>query len=226
MPIVHRSTSANRTRVIVSLCDYSGAWCRPYIEAGYTVIQLDMKHGDDVTDYEGTMGGILSVLAETAGTLNPSRVVGVLAAPPCTDFTVSGAQYWPAKDAGGRTAQSLAVVQGCLRIIASCNPDWWALENPVGRLPKLLPAIGKPWYFHPCDYAGWLVGEAAERDRYTKRTGIWGTASRPPTKPLEPIRVCAQGSWVQMLGGKSERTKTLRSMTPEGFARAFALANR
>lgn len=56
--------------------------------------------------------------------------------------------------------------------------------------------------------------------------GDFAIAKRwPEPRRLEPIRVCSQGSWVQRLGGKSERTKELRSMTPDGFARAFALAN-
>jgi hypothetical protein len=236
MPIVHRSTSANRTRVIVSLCDYSGAWCSPYAEAGYTVVQFDLKHGDDVTDQGNTLHAILEVLhGASVGTTEPARVVGVLAAPPCTDFASSGARWWSAKDADGTTTQSVRIVEACLDIIEACSPDWWALENPVGRLPKLVSGIGDPWYFNPCDYAGWLVGEAADRDRYTKRTGIWGTASKPPCRPLDPVMYettrkdgrVVRGSWQwATLGGKSERTKTLRSNTPEGFARAFALVNR
>jgi len=42
---------------------------------------------------------------------------------------------------------------------------------------------------------------------------------------VEPVKVCEQGSWLQKLGGKSEKTKTLRSATPMGFARAFYEAN-
>lgn len=100
---------------------------------------------------------------------------------------------------------------------------WWALENPVGRLPKLIPEIGKPWYFHPHEYAGYAPDP--EKDRYTKKTGIWGPVKRPQPKSLEPIRVCSQGSWLMKLGGKSERTKELRSVTPLGFSRAFFEAN-
>lgn len=46
-------------------------------------------------------------------------VYGVLAAPPCTDFTISGSQYWAAKDADGRTAESLKLVTHTLDLIAS-----------------------------------------------------------------------------------------------------------
>lgn len=70
-------------------------------------------------------------------------------------------------------------------------------------------------YFHPWEYG----------DAYTKKTALWGEFNEPVRTPVEPIRACAQGSWVQKLGGKSERTKELRSATPMGFARAFFLAN-
>ena len=33
---------------ILSLCDFTGEWSRPYREAGYDVRQVDIKHDDDV----------------------------------------------------------------------------------------------------------------------------------------------------------------------------------
>lgn len=134
---------------------------------------------------------------------------------------MSGAQYWPAKDADGRTAEALAVVDACLDIIdyhAGRNLTFWAMENPVGRLRRLradrLGDVGL--IFDPCDYG----------DPYTKKTLVWGHFNEPAPHPVEPVRVCSQGSWLQKLGGKSERTKRLRSTTPPGFARAFFEANR
>ena len=91
--------------------------------------------------------------------------------------------------------------------------EWWAFENPVGRLRRYL---GAPILrFDPCDFG----------DAYTKRTYLWGRFTEPQRQPVTPIRVTQQGSWVQRLGGSSERTKTLRSITPPGFARAFFAAN-
>ena len=59
-----------------------------------------------------------------------------------------------------------------------------------------------------------------------KKTGLWGKFNRDlPRNDVEPLRVCSQGSWVQRLGGKSDKTKELRSMTPLGFAYAFYAAN-
>jgi hypothetical protein len=114
----------------------------------------------------------------------------------------------------GRTLESMGVVLACLRIIAMCKPEWWALENPVGRLKYWM---GKPNFkFDPCDFG----------DAYTKRTYLWGCFLEPVKHPVEPVRVSSQGSWLMRMGGKSDRTKELRSVTPPGFARAFFEANR
>jgi hypothetical protein len=218
--------------VILSLCDYSGNWPRPFNEDhGYSIIQMDLKHGDDLLDPIRTKLGIdeaLYAISKSLGIVrNPhTRIVGILMAPPCTDFSVSGAQYWPAKDANGTTAIAVDIVRACLALKALYSPAWWVLENPVGRLPRCVPELGKPsMYFHPCDYAGWgRTDEEVVANRYTKKTGLWGSFKAPMESGLDPIRYCAQGSWLQKLGGKSERTKELRSMTPSAFARAFAAA--
>lgn len=188
---------------ILSLCDYTGNWAAPYREAGYSVRLVDAKHGDDVRSLPYIEGG----------------VHGILAAPPCTEFSGSGAQYWPEKDADGRTLAALSIVHACLALVAIYRPAWWALENPVGRLNRW---IGPPTFtFDPCDFG----------DAYTKRTHLWGRFVAPLPlfigghQSVEPERVCSQGSWLMKLGGKSERTKELRSATPMGFARAFFAAN-
>lgn len=139
--------------------------------------------------------------------------------PPCTAFAGSGAQYWKSKDADGTTLEALSIVHACLSLVAIYRPQWWALENPVGRLTRWLG----PWSFSfdPCDFG----------DPYTKRTLLWGRFVAPMPlfiggdKSVEPERVCSQGSWLMKLGGKSERTKELRSATPPGFADAFFTAN-
>lgn len=184
-------------RIILDLCGGSGSWSAPYKDAGYDVRVIDPKaDSGDVRLFEF-----------------PGPVHGILAAPPCTDFSGSGAQYWAEKNEDGRTLASLSVVDACLRIVTVCNPTWWALENPVGRLRRWL---GPPAFsFNPCDFG----------DPYTKRTLLWGRFNPPTKTPVPPVRACSQGSWIQKLGGKSERTKELRSITPPGFARAFFEAN-
>lgn len=195
--------------VILSLFDYSGRWSQPYKELGYEVYQVDIKLGLDVLELDPK-------------DMPFAEVHGILAAPPCTDFAGSGAQYWGVKDEDGRTDKSLSLIDKTLSLVKHYQPVFWALENPVGRLPKLRPELGAPWYFNPNEFAGWLDGEEADRERYTKRTGLWGKFNKPEKMPLE---VSDGGSWIMKLGGKSERTKELRSMTPLGFAYAFAAAN-
>ena len=195
-------------KTIISLCDYTGNWAKPYAAAGYDVVLVDPKRED---------GMDVQTFATQASRYR-GQVQGILMAPPCTHFAGSGAQYWRAKDADGRTAEGVEIIQACLDIKDTLQPQWWVLENPVGRLGKLFPdQLGKPkMYLNPCDYG----------DPYTKKTALWGTFN-PNLKqtPVEPERATKQGSWVQRLGGKSERTKELRSATPMGFAQAFHQAN-
>jgi hypothetical protein len=89
----------------------------------------------------------------------------------------------------------------------------WALENPVGRIEKLggLP----PWRlsFDP-NHIG---------DPYTKKTLLWGRFNADlPIAPVEPTEGSKMHS---QYGGKSLATKNARSVTPEGFAYAFFMAN-
>lgn len=199
-------------KTILSLCDYTGEWSRPYLEAGYNVICVDVKRG-------GPWGGDVLELAQHTNEL-PS-IHGILAAPPCTAFANIGRRHWPAQDASGRTAEFLAIAVACWRIIHAVRPAWWALENPAtGRFQALLPEFGKPRIkFHPNQFG----------DPYKKLTGVWGEFKAP--RPL-PIAVRAPkyppGGWVVWGNdnhkGKGDRS-ALRSVTPRGFARAFFEAN-
>ena len=231
---LHTGFGPNAHKVVVSLCDFSGRWPSQYIKQGYTVAQFDLKHGDNCLDVPRTLADIEEAVYQAnltcnkcpdAAVLGDAFVVGILMAPVCTDFSVSGAQYWPAKDADGTTARSLALIDACIAIKDECSPEWWALENPVGRLKSLRPALPFVGWFQPHNYAG--LDPVPGDSQYTKKTGLWGTLKMPEqvTHNLDPIRACAQGSWLQKLGGKSERTKELRSMTPLGFSNAFAFCN-
>jgi len=239
-------------KTLLSLFDRSGNWSRPFEEKGWNVICWDIKLSE-------FMDINLIDSAETALDLFED-VDGVLIAAPCTDFSVSGAQYWGKKDADGTTAKSVALVNQCQRLVDLFRPTdeefyenggtfFWTLENPVGRIGKLT-GIGSPRYFNPCDYAGYLnitTKQKRELDRirkkdgkdvtweetqlvidcnaYNKKTGLWGEFTMPVKKPIEPVKCAPQGSYTQKLGGKSDKTKELRSNTPMGFAYAFYKAN-
>lgn len=196
-------THIPKAPLILDLCGGTGAWSAPYKEAGYEVMVV--TYPIDVRDFAKDI---------QASPLGP--VHGILVAPPCTCFTAGANQRWATQDKEGRTANDITIVRACLDIIRLCNPRWWALENPPGRLPRLVPELGTPVLrFQP-----WWYG-----DPYTKRTCLWGTFNPAlPKTPVEPIRY-THGSWIMRLGGRSKRTKTLRSITPPGFARAFFEVN-
>ncbi len=202
-------------KTILSLFDFSGNWSRPYAEGGANIIRIDKKLGIDIMDINADW--LAKYILDDYGCVD-----GILAAPPCTDFSVSGAQYWKSKDSDGRTSKSIELVMQVIRCVEFCKPDFWVIENPVGRLNKLIPELSKygPWYFNPRDYG----------DKYTKKTGLWGVFVPPlplfsDCKKVDAEKVCKQGSWLMKLGGKSDKTKELRSTTPLGFSYAFFQAN-
>ncbi len=236
-------------KTLLSLFDHSGEWARPYWQAGWNVIQWDIKL-DEFMDIN------LVDSAETALELFDD-VDGILAAVPCTDFTVSCAWCWGKKDENGSTQKSLELVNQVKRLVdlyKPTDPDYdgtffWAIENPVGRMAKLA-GFDKPYYFDPHEFSGYLdlsnadilaldvirqkdgiglskqeVELVIKTNAYTKKTGLWGEFNHPVKNGIDPVRCSKQGSFTQLLGGKSARTKELRSITPAGFAQAFYLAN-
>jgi site-specific DNA-cytosine methylase len=185
-------------RLILDLCGGTGSWSKPYVEAGYEVLIVDPQ------EWLGGEGGtgdvrLLKHLKR--------RVHGILAAPPCTVFAVSGARWWEAK---GEQAllDGLAVADACARIVLVHKPNWWVMENPVGRLRQF---YGDPsLIFDPCDYG----------DPYTKKTLLWGDFKHPIKNRVEPT----EGSKMHKLPPGPMRAR-LRSATPPGFAKAFFAAN-
>ena len=171
----------------------------------------------------------------------PKNVYGILAAPPCTMFSIARNDKIAKEPRDLR--EGMRIVNACLRIIHECLYDnfrygdnglkFWALENPYsGYLKRFL---GKPaLVFDPYEYG----------DPYTKKTAIWGEFKEPKkhiVKPREYIHNCGARDFVSCVEhfadlkqipkgylektGLSKRT-VLRSMTPLGFAKAFYEANK
>lgn len=196
------------------MCGGTGSWSRPYAEAGYDVRIITLPEYD-VRTYTP-----------------PDNVYGILAAPPCTEFSVLNCVAAPRE----RDEESgMEIVEACLRIIRECDPVWWALENPRGHLRKYLGApklTFQPWWFG---------------DPWTKATDIWGNFNIPertyeswddvPKLPLYTRRgrdkpnfaFLHKSAWEnipQLSFHKPQTDAELRAMTPPGFATAFFKANR
>jgi len=186
-------------KTLLSLYDFSGIWSKPYRDAGYTVYQIDIKNGVDLLTWDYNF-------------LPKNGVDIMLIAQPCTDYALSGAKHFKRKDTDGTTAKSQKLVAKTKEILDYFQPDIWCLENPMTRIHKLNPWIGNVKFrFNPYDFG----------DGNQKMTWLFGKFNDPVKRPG-----INQGNWMfKRLGGKSERTKELRSNTNANFAQAFFEAN-
>ncbi len=140
--------------LILDLCGGTGAWSRPYSEAGY-----DVRIADPICP--GSLDVRLMRYME-------QPVHGILCAPPCTVFSYARNRYEPTDE---ELLGALSVVDACIRIVAVHKPKWWALENPVNKLRRYL---GPPaWIFRQ-----WEYGDEGE-----KPTGLWGDFVPPMKSP-------------------------------------------
>ena len=191
----------NKDKIILDLCGGTGAWSKPYKDAGYDVRLITLPDYD-VSTYEP-----------------PENVYGILASPPCTMF--SFARCHP-KSSLRDLKSGCELVWACMDIVWKTQYNvksngqrlttlkFWALENPNGFLKYFLgkPAFRfDPWHF-------W--------DMYTKETFLWGWFN-------EPIKTCEFRSGLKSISAyiwKDVKTRqSLRSITPAGFAQAFYRAN-
>ena len=180
----------NAKKVILDLCGGTGAWSAPYADAGYDV-------------------RIITLPTDIRLSCVPKGAYGILAGPPCTHLAGSGARWWAAKGEDVLLA-ALSIADACMRFVVLCEPAFWVLENPVGRLPRF---YGSPrMYFNPCDYG----------DPYTKKTALWGRFNLPKLSPVKPVPQNKNPIW--NMSPSPERGK-LRSITPPRFAKAFFEAN-
>jgi len=190
----------NCEKIILDLCGGTGSWSKPYKEAGYDVRVITLPE-HDVRTY-----------------IPPDNVYGVLAAPPCTEF--SRAKHFHGKGNYSHDfVRGLETVSACMRIILTANPTFWALENPVGYLTKYLK---KPQYI----FDAWKFG-----DDYQKRTALWGNFSEPKEtvkiKPtgLKKFSMLKSVEIAPEYYGIYDR-QTRRAITPSGFAKAFFAVNK
>lgn len=236
------------TGIVISLYDYTGEALRPWAEAGYKCYAFDIQH-DDSTHWVFLGGGDIEFRhadlhdPETLSNLyyefKDQSVVFGMGFPVCTDLAVSGAAHFKRKAAADPDFQVKAAkyARWCSHLFDDLEVPYF-IENPVSRLATLWR---KPDYmFHPYEYGGYIPEEKAEhpkwpeyipaRDAYKKKTCLWtGNGFKmPERKGVECSSYYGNGYSKPMmkLGGKSARTKNIRSATPRGFARAVFEANK
>lgn len=218
-------------KIILDLCGGTGSWAKPFKENGYEVHTLTLPDFD-VTKWKEDV--------EFVNLLRSNTVYGILAAPPCTMFSIARNDKTAKEKRDLRGG--LRTVQSCLDIIHEClfNPymvsknslKFWALENPAsGYLDRFLG--NPPFVFDPSDYG----------DNHTKKTALWGMFNVPKKGKKAITQKGEDNNYVKNVEkffdekkhlipegyrkktGLSMRT-VVRSITPQGFAKAFYEANK
>lgn len=193
-------------KTIISCFDKSLVFVQPWAAHGYLCYCVDIQHPKGETKD----GNIIKVGADVLDWLPPRKNI-VFAAffPPCTDVAVSGARWF--KDKGiGALINALKLFEVSIKLAEWCNTPWF-IENPVSTISTYWR---KPDYtFQPYEYG----------DPYTKKTCLWaggGFIMPPKNNIVKPV----EGSKMWLLPPSDARSD-LRSITPQGFARAVFEAN-
>lgn len=217
-------------KVIWSLFDGSGIMGLPWAEAGHTVYcfnaddadhgqyEIKMKHPNIIY-----VNKFITPRSDFSDYPTPDII---FAFPSCTELAGSGEQHERTRS---ELRRAIATAQVAERLGSTFNVPWM-FENPVGKLSTMWR---KPdHYFHPFEYGDYLTGEEESfhprmpaRDAYTKKTCLWvGNGFIMPEKKPVP-HIGKFWGWAYP-GGKSAKTKQLRSLTPRGFAAAVYEANK
>ena len=233
-------------RIVISLYDFTGEAVRPWALAGYECHIYDIQHPYGPHKQRvGSKGGSITthrkdlhrtetfegLLREYEG----KPVVFGMGFPVCTDMAVSGAAHFKRKAEANPSFQTDAVgyAVDCGEFFEALGVPYF-IENPVSVLAT---QWRKPDYnFHPYQYGEYLDDHEAvhprwpdyiaDRDAYTKKTCLWtGGGFVMPVK-IPTCKPTGYSTQHLKLGGKSQRTKDIRSATPRGFAKAIYETNR
>lgn len=215
----------NANKIILDLCGGTGSWSKPYRDAGYDVRVITLP------DYSVTnvvFSSDYMVFDKQTCDVNDMaveypKVYGILAAPPCTEFSL-------AKTTAPRDFHlGMEVVKGCMEIIWRCRLSgglkFWCMENPRGFLRQFM---GKP----PYTFEQWEFGEPR-----IKPTDLWGYFNEPAkavkerpadltTKfPNGRINTVGWSRKTHLPEHEGLSIADIRAITPPGFAKAFYRAN-
>lgn len=198
-----------------------------------TILHLCADIGSDSFFYQQSPEYKVVLIGKDIGVENytPNEpVYGVIANPVCTEFSTANNF-----NRVGDLETGMFLVGHCVRIIQSCNPKFWVIENPYnGRLKEFL---GAPDYI----YQPWEFGSP-----WTKKTALWGRFNAPNKlfnhycdvpklnlyqKPNrgKPGLDCLHKSSIEKIPefikfkSRVNTDSDLRSLCSQGFAKAFFL---
>lgn len=177
---------------VLIACEYSGRVRDAFIAAGHDAMSCDLLPTDAPgPHYHGDVREVLDYPWDL-----------MIAHPPCTDLSVSGARHFESKRLTGRQQASVSFFM----FLAKADIQKIAIENPVcimSRLWRKPDQIIQPWQFGH--------GE-------TKATCLWlkGLPKLTPTNIVE-----GREARVHLMPPGKDRWK-IRSTTYQGIANAMA----
>ncbi len=177
---------------ILIACEYSGAVRDAFIRLGHDAMSCDLLPTDAPgPHYQGDVRDVLDYPWDL-----------MIAHPPCTDLSVSGARHFAAKRMDGRQQASASFFM----MLAKADVPRIAIENPVRIMSSLYrkpDQVIQPWQFGH--------GE-------TKATCLW-LKNLPPLAPTDIVEGREQR--IHKLPPSPDRWK-IRSTTFAGIAEAMA----
>ena len=196
-------------KVLVA-CEYSGIVREAFAAKGHDAWSCDLLPTDQPSE-KHIQGDVLEILYGQGWDL-------IIAHPPCTHLSVSGASRWAEKVADGRQPAAIKFVEAiwdadiigglgltCPRI---------CIENPVGALSTRSKLGKATQYIQPYEFGH---GEQ-------KKTGLW-LKGLPKLKPTEYVDVSGlpdrERQRLHWLPPSKDRWK-IRSTTFQGIANAMA----
>ena len=229
------STHIMKQKAVIFLYNLTPIIARQWSEAGIDCHLFDIKsanHQDGNIYYHG--GDVRKKRKELGQICRENEVLLIGSFTPCTDMATSGAKHFDTKAKNDSLfwAKSLELALIGLDLAEYFDIPYF-IEQPRTVLGTLLDR--KPDYkFHPWMFGGYLPEGHQHslypeyypnQDAYPKETWLWcgNGFVFPQSIPVE-IATNDNPGW-EKLGGKSERTKEIRSCTPEGFSRAVFEAN-
>ena len=188
-------------KVLVA-CEYSGVVREAFAKKGHDSWSCDLLPTDQPSD-KHIQGDVLEVINRGWDL--------IIAHPPCTHLSLSGAKYWAEKRADGRQQKAIKFVED---IWDAENCPRICIENPVGALTKHSKLGKASVYIQPYEF-----GHAEQN-----RTGLWlkGLPKLKGTKFIDvkglPNKERHRLHW---LPPSKDRWK-IRSTTFQGIADAMA----
>ena len=187
-------------KVLVA-CEYSGIVREAFASKGHDAWSCDLLPTDQPSN-KHIQGDVLEIINNDWDL--------IIAHPPCTHLSVSGAARWAEKVADGRQQAAIKFVED----IWNANCPFIAIENPVGALSSRSKLGKATQYIQPYEF-----GHAEQ-----KKTGLW-LKGLPKLIPTDVIDVSNlpdnQRQRLHYLPPSKDRWK-IRSTTFQGIADAMA----